>query len=49
MTVGELKKALEKYEDEEEILVKDTEWIFCKIKKVYGTTTGPKIALEEIV
>ena len=45
MTVGELRKALEKFEDEETIMVYDTNTIavFYDVVKVQYTVTGPKI------
>ena len=49
MTVGELKKMLEKFEDEQTIMVLDDVYcagILYEIKKVQETITGPKIFLK---
>jgi len=49
ITVGELKKMLEKFEDEQTIMVMDD--VYClgvmyEIREVKETITGPKIFLK---
>ena len=43
MTVGELKKLLDKFEDEQTIMAMDLSGCICNITKVVETVTGPKI------
>jgi hypothetical protein len=46
MTVGELKKLLEKYDDEQTVWVVDWELTTCSVRDVVDTEDGPEIWID---